>query len=75
MTAREKMIAIYVPESLIPDLLHHVGPVLFYMDNLMVEDGFALAKDEYVASVISHAEASIMAGMPLGSIAIIENQD
>lgn len=75
MTAREDMIAIYVSESLIPNLRQHVGPVLFYMDNLVVDDGFALAKGECVVSIASFTEASIMAGILPGSVAIISEQD
>ncbi|MGC4125042.1 hypothetical protein [Enterobacter sp.] len=71
MAAREKMIAIYVPASLIPGFDQHVGPVLFYMDRLRVEDGFALAENEYVTTLERYAEACKMAGVYPDNLAII----
>lgn len=63
MTTNENMIVIYVPESLITGLRELSGPVLFNMDRLRVEDGFALAADEYVTSLAMQLEAEQLAGI------------
>lgn len=62
MSINENMIAIYVPESLIPGLRELTGPVLFDMDSLKIVGGFALAADEYVTSLRMQREAELMAG-------------
>lgn len=62
MHTDESMIAIYVPESLIPGIRELSGSVLLYVERMHVEDGFALAADEFVASLKVLREAGILAG-------------
>lgn len=62
MSTDGEMIAIYVPESLIPGLRELTGPVLFDLDKLQVDGGFALADDEYVTNPRMQKEAEMMAG-------------
>ncbi len=62
MSINENMIVIYVPESLIPGLRELTGPVLFDMDKLKVDGGFALADDEYVTSLQAQKEAEHLTG-------------
>ncbi|QMB04054.1 MULTISPECIES: hypothetical protein [Citrobacter] len=71
MSINENMIVIYVPESLVPGLRELTGPVLFDMDKLRVDSGFALAPDEFVTSLRMLAEAELMSGYQKNSIAII----
>ncbi len=62
MSINENMIVIYVPESLIPGLRELTGLVLFDMDKLKVDGGFALAADEYVTNLQAQKESEILAG-------------
>ncbi|TKV21908.1 hypothetical protein [Citrobacter sp. wls613] len=71
MSINENMIVIYVPESLVPGLRELTGPVLFDMDKLRVDSGFALAPDEFVTSLRMLAEAELMSGYQKNSITII----
>lgn len=63
MPNREKVIAIYVPESLIPGLQELSGPVLLYLDRLCIVDGFALASDEYVTSIRMQRDVELLPGI------------
>ncbi|OAT26705.1 hypothetical protein M976_02866 [Buttiauxella ferragutiae ATCC 51602] len=72
---KEGFIVIYVPESLIPELTQHCGPVLFYLDALSVDDGFALAEDEFVTSVRRYSETCALAGIKINDIDILSEQD
>lgn len=63
MNSTERVVMISVPESLIPNIQQHVGPVLFYMDKLHVIDGFPLAADEFVISLRLLEEAKRGAGL------------
>ncbi|KLP36187.1 hypothetical protein [Enterobacter ludwigii] len=74
MESFDDYIHIRVPASLILNFSTHVGPVLLYMDKLVVEDGFALTGDEYVTSAERDAEAANMAGLPWVSTAIIRDK-
>ncbi|MFZ4221329.1 hypothetical protein ACEV6Q_26300 [Enterobacter ludwigii] len=74
MESFDDYIHIRVPASLILNFPTHVGPVLLYMDKLVVEDGFALIGGEYVTSAASNAEATNIAGLPLVSTAIIRGK-
>lgn len=62
MSINENMIVIYVPESLIPGLRELTGPVLFDMDKLKVDGGFALRADEFVTNPLMQKEADRIAG-------------
>lgn len=62
MSINENMIVIYVPESLIPGLRELTGPVLFDMDKLKIDSGFALAADEFVTSLRAQKEAEFLTG-------------
>lgn len=69
MTTTDKTLTISVRESLIPGLVDMSGPVLLYVTDLQVEDGFALASDEFVTSVAALTSALSMAGIPDGFFA------
>lgn len=71
MTIHKKKIAIYVPESLISGLSNYSGPVLFYMQKLYVEDGFALADDEFVTSIRMLSDGCKRAGISPITLAIM----
>ena len=71
MNSTENMIVIYVPETLIVGLRELVGPVHLNLNKLLVEDGFALAPDEYVTSLRVQKEAEVMAGISHSCAAII----
>lgn len=71
MSLNEKMVVICVPESLIPGIAELSGPVLLYMDKLHVEDGFALANDEFVVSLRTLPATMAMAGITPETFAII----
>ncbi|MFZ4998721.1 hypothetical protein ACOY5P_04915 [Enterobacter asburiae] len=62
MTKTDEYIAILVPSTLIPDLHEHFGPILLYMDRLVVTDGFALTEEESVSSPALINEVRRMAG-------------
>ncbi|MEZ2600774.1 hypothetical protein [Kluyvera intermedia] len=72
MHEKEKMIAIYIPEALIPNVCTFKGEVLLCLDCLKVLDGFTLGKEEFVASVVSYSEGLRLAGLPVDSVAIIQ---
>lgn len=63
MPLNEKMIVIYVPESLIPGLKELSGPITLYMNRLRAEDGFAHTDDEFVASIRTLSTALSLAGI------------
>lgn len=71
MLLNEKMLVIYVPESLIPGLAELNGPITLYMDKLHVEGGFAHADDEFVASLQTLSCAISLAGISPETLAII----
>lgn len=58
-----EVMTISVPGALIPDLENFSGPVLFYMDRMVVRDGFTLADDEFVTSVREMSESPLVAGL------------
>lgn len=63
MYTEEKMVTIYIPETLIMDIYHFKGAVLLYLDALEVEGGFALTADEYVTSCKLEREVRRLAGL------------
>lgn len=65
----DKILTISVRESLIPGLAGMCGPILLYVTELQVEDGFALASDEFVTSVAALTSALSMTGIPDGFFA------
>lgn len=71
MSTNENMVAIYVPESLIPGLREFTGSILLNMDRLIVEDGFALTPEEFVTSLKMQGEAEMLAGVSTSAAAII----
>ncbi|MCY1698638.1 hypothetical protein OVA10_11340 [Lelliottia sp. SL45] len=74
MHTDESMIAIYVPESLIPGIREFSGSVLLYVERMHVEGGFALTTDEFVASLKVLREAGILAGNCCHCDATISNR-
>lgn len=74
MHTDESMIAIYVPESLIPGIRELSGSVLLYVERMHVEGGFALTTDEFVASLKVLREAGILAGSCCHCDATISNR-
>ncbi|HEO9044207.1 TPA: hypothetical protein QIF36_002374 [Enterobacter kobei] len=74
MANKEKMIAIYIPESLIPELAGLTGPITLYMDKLHVNDGFAHAGDEFVTSLNTLRAVIKLAGVTPETFAIISGR-
>ena len=75
MISRDKFYVVKVPASLIINLHEHCGPVLLYLDRLIVSNGFALERGEFVTSISAYDEACRMAGISHDAIAIINRRD
>lgn len=63
MLIKEKMVAIYVPERLIPGICSFKGDILLNINRMTVEGGFSLKKGEFVTSVNEYERTRAMVGL------------
>jgi len=63
MFIKEKMVAIYVPERLIPGICSFKGDILLSINRLTVDAGFSLKKGEFVTSVDQYERMRTMVGL------------
>lgn len=63
MPSKEKMVALYIPEALIPWIHNFKGDILLNINKLAVEGGFALKTGQFVTSVSEYERMRVMVGL------------
>lgn len=63
MHYEQKLVAIYIPETLIPGIRNFKGDILLSINRMAVEGGFRLTAGQFVTSVSEYERMRVRVGL------------